>query len=429
MAENDIYNNEKRYNAFVENLEHYTKEPTKKDKRRKYIIKNPENLKYYHILLKKYEALDISYIRRLRLLRSLLIITHIITKDLKDATRDDLDNVMVYFNKQKYSPKTYKDFVLDIKYIWKIILPEKDEKGRINDHVFPYVVSHLSPKVDKSREKRREDRFTLDEFEKLLGSFGRDIRMKAFLSLAFESLARPQELCYIRIKDVELSDNYAKIWVSEHGKEGIKFLSCIDSFPYVADWYNQHPKKHDPEAFFFCSLASNNLYNQLSPYGINKQIRIKCKELGIKRNITCYSLKRNGITLRRLRGDSDVTIQHTAGWTSTKQLKTYDKSDQDDVFKIELIKRGLIEPDETTEHLKPQSKKCVFCGCNNGLGESICRNCKRPLNRETIEQEAKQKDSKIQELEQQIKDMPSMIIDLLKEKPEVLREALKKSKA
>jgi hypothetical protein len=45
--------------------------------------------------------------------------------------------------------------------------------------------------------------------------------MQAYISLAVESLARPQELLYLKVRDVETHENYARISISEHGKEGI----------------------------------------------------------------------------------------------------------------------------------------------------------------------------------------------------------------
>ncbi|MCX6706944.1 MAG: site-specific integrase [Candidatus Woesearchaeota archaeon] len=405
MAENDIYNNEKRYSTFKADLEHYLEPPEGK---RKYQIKNKKNLGYFKVLIKKFEARDISFIRRIRLLRSFLIVTFVIEKDLMDASREDIDRVMGYFSKQGFSPKTRSDFVIDLKFIWKQILPEKDEKGRIDDALVPYVVRHINGKMDKSRERRREDRLSIEEFEKLVTGFGDDIRMQALLTLALESLGRPQELLYLRIKDVELHDNFAKIWVSEHGKEGTKFLECIDSFPYVAGWYSKHPLKKDPNALFFITMGNQSKYKQLNPHAVNKHIRNKCKLLGISKPITFYSLKRSGITIRRLRGDSDVTIQHTAGWTSTKQLKIYDQSQHEDSFKMALVKRGKIESENELKDFRPLSKKCIFCGVDNGIGESICRNCRRPLDREVIERDMKEKENEIKDIREKLNKLEKM---------------------
>lgn len=210
--------------------------------------------------------------------------------------------------------------------------------------------------------------------------------MQALLSISLESLARPQELLGRKIKDCEIYDNYAKIYITEHGKEGVGFLRVIESYPYFVKWYNQHPLRSNTNAYLFVNIGRTNQYEQLKPPAVNKLIRQKCKKLGIEKPITLYSLKRNGVTMMRLAGKSDVDIQHTARWTTTKQLHTYDLSTQEEAFKIELIKRGKIKADKKYKEFIPKIKLCVYCDTENGLAEAICSNCKRPLDRENIEE-------------------------------------------
>lgn len=196
----------------------------------------------------------------------------------------------------------------------------------------------------------------------------------------FESLARPQELLWRKIKDLELHDNYALINISDHGKEGIGLLKCIDAYAYLVSWLNVHPYKNNPESF----LLLNEYGKQYKPVAINKHLRIACERLGINKPVTCYSLKRNGVTFMRLQGKTDVEIQHTARWTSTKQLKIYDMSEQRDTIKLELVKRGLIKPDEQTKEYEPKTKPCLFCKALNKVTDVACVKCNRPLDRERI---------------------------------------------
>jgi hypothetical protein len=123
---------------------------------------------------------------------------------------------------------------------------------------------------------------------------------------------------------------------------------------------------------------------QYTNFAINKHLRIACQKLQINKPITCYSLKRNGVSFRRLRGDSDVEIQKVARWTNTKQLKHYDLTDQEDTLKIELIKRGLIEPDPAHEYLRPKTRTCLYCREPNKFTDVTCYNCGRPLDRKKI---------------------------------------------
>lgn len=411
MAENDIYNSKGIYDRFKENCNNLVLMPIKKSKgigKRKYYCKNPDNLKHFKALIKYFESKDISFVRRIRLLNTLKMVTYATESKLEECSREEINSIVAFMYNTYNSPKSKRDFITDLKHIWKTLFPEKDEKGRIDETLIPYAVRHLSAKQDKSKEKRREDKLTLEEFEKLLKAFSQDVRLQAFLSLAFESLGRPQEILYTKIKDIEIKDNFAQVWISEHGKEGTGFLECIDSFPYVVEWYNKHPLRNNPDAYFFINLGDFGKYRQLKPTGINKHLREKLKLVGINKKVTCYSLKRSGVSFRRIRGDSDATIQHAARWTSSKQLKTYDYSQHDETFKIELAKRGLIKDDKYSQ-FKSTAKKCLFCDAINGLSDDICKGCKRPLNREVIAKEMQNKEQQLKNIQTQMDSMQKMM--------------------
>ena len=270
MADNDIYNSKARYEQFKKDLEDFTK-PSKKANS-KYYCKNPKNLQYFENLFSRLEVNDLSYVRRLSLIKVLKIVVFCAIKDLVEITRKDIDEIVIFTN-NIYNPNMVAKFKQDLKQIWRIILPEKDEQGREDETIIPYVVRHLKITVDKSKQKAREDKLDYEEFEKLVAYFSQKPHIQAYIMLAFESLARPQELLWRKIKDVDLHDNYAKIRITSHGKEGIGILQCIDSFSFLCDWLNKHPFKKDSEAFLFV----NEVGNQLTPNVLNKHIKQACQ--------------------------------------------------------------------------------------------------------------------------------------------------------
>lgn len=416
MAVNDIYDNEGRYEKFVANLDSLLNKPdpnNPNDRKRKYWIKNKANLKYFKQLFRLFASKDTSYIRRLRVLSKFMIVAHVLDMDLKDAERKDIDTLMAFAHKVNSKSKSKRDFVIDLKYIWRNLFPEKDSKGRPDETLTPYVVRHLSSKIDKSKETLRGDKLSVEEFEKLVHAFADDPRMQFLLTGALEALGRPQELLWRKIKNVEMHENFAKIYITDHGKEGCGFLQIVDSFFYLTKWLNVHPLKDDPEAYLFINIGRTNRHQQLKPPAVNKLIRDRCKRLGIKKPITFYSLKRNGVTMTRLSGKTDLQIQHTARWSSLKQLKTYDMSEQDESFRRELIQKGIVKP--TTEEeklLSPKTKNCQYCNATNGIAESYCENCKRPLDKKILDQQTKDYDSlkdDVATLKQQLKAFQDML--------------------
>lgn len=404
MAEDDIYGSKQKYERWKANADGFAS----KSSTRKYYCRNRANIRYFKQLFANFEAKDISYIRRTRILQTIRVVCYLTSKDLADCDRDDVNSFVAAMHEIYATPKSKQTFIADLKHIWKLLFPERDVKGRPDETIVPYPVRHLSCKIDKSRQKLRRDKLTWEEFDKLVNYFGSDPRIQAYLTISLESLARPQELLYLRIRDVELHDNYAKVYLSEHGKEGVGLLQCIDSYPYLLKWLGVHPLRTSPDAFLFVNTGDTNRLQQLRPQNINKLVRTACGHLGIDKPITCYSLKRNGITLRRLRGDSDMEIQHAARWTSTKQLKTYDMSNQEEAFRMELEKRGLI-PSSDGRGLDP--KKCEFCGKPSGFGETLCLQCKRPLDRSAIREEIKSNESEIAALRKSVAEIAAAMQD------------------
>ena len=107
-----------------------------------------ENLVYFTALCNRFEAKDISYIRRIRLSRTLLIIIHATDKNLNALEREDGDKVVSFMHSRYHSYKSKADFIIDFKHLWKQLFPERDERDRIDDTIMPYAVRHLSGKVD-----------------------------------------------------------------------------------------------------------------------------------------------------------------------------------------------------------------------------------------------------------------------------------------
>lgn len=423
MPENDIYNNKEKYEGFLRNLDLIAIPPEKRtDKNAKksiYFCKNKTNLKYFRKLAEKFDTRDLSYVRRCRVMNTLRLISHAAKKEFSKCDRDDIDKIVAFMHTRYNSSKSKSDFIRDIKYIWKSLFPENDERGRIDETIMPYVVRHLKGVIDKSREKARKDKLTWEEFEKLVAYFSDEPKMQAYLTLAVESLGRPQEILYTKIEDLELYDNYAKLHISEHGKEGIGFLQCIDSYPYMMKWLSQHNLRNDNKAFLFI----NKINGQLTPKLINDLLKKACSDLKINKPITCYSLKRNGVTFSRLRGESDVEIQHKARWTSTKQLKTYDMSNQEDSFKMQLAKRGLIREDNFKDFI-PKTKICPYCNYDKiGFTEDICPECLHIVNRERLKEDIKREENLNGFFDpSQIQQLFKLVYKLQKDVSEIKRE-------
>lgn len=379
MQDDDIYHSRRKYERWLDKLDELTDIPPSRGSgqscQRKYVCKIPANLEHFRRLATIMETRDTSFVRRLRLCQTLLFIVHHTEKDLSECDRNDIDYLVRQAHQTYKTRKSKEDFLRDLKFLWRQMFPEVDEQGRPDSTLTPYVVRHIRSQVDRSRERLSQDRLTWQEYEQLVSYFSNDLQMQAYLTLAVESLGRPQELCLRTIGDLELYENYAKIWVSSRGKEGVKPLQCIDSYPYLLKWLACHPAPKQEEAYLF--LAGRQIDNPLKPNLIARKLRRACQALGLKKRVTAYSMKRNGITYSRLRGDADVEIQHRAGWRTSRQLHTYDQSTAEDAFQRELVKRGLVV--EASGGDKAGRKRLCVCGERVGFADHLCPRCSRPV--------------------------------------------------
>ncbi len=416
MAEEDIYGSKKTFDRFKGGY----KKLLDRSNKNTYYCKNKNNKKYFEHIFKLEHSAGNSYIRLncyINLLKKICTFTN---KELstidKTKDRDEINKIQIEVNKT-INESGRQRFPRDIKKLWKDIFPVKEKNGEVNEDMIPYVVRHLKYRMDKSKEKVRKDKLSPNEVKNILNYFSNKLNFKSYLELLYYGFARPQELSYTKIKDLELEDDYGKLQISEHGKEGTKFIEIIDSFPTVLNWYNQHPFKDKKNEFFFF----NNYNKQLTPFAVNKQLKLACKKLGIAKPITCYSFKRNGITHALLSGESHTVVEKRAGWTSTKQIATYDLSEHEDSFKIQLAKRGMLkgkEKDKYKDYINNlKTKRCVFCDKLNESTNLSCSNCKRSLDRDNIKDNLLDKDDadKVLKLIMKLKELDPNLLKKAKE--------------
>jgi len=167
MAENDIYDNKRRYENFKNNIEQFCLKPSERsirgNQKSKYYIKNKDNVQYFRKLFLHFDSRDLSFVRRMRASQALMLICFATDKNLVDCVRDDINGIVAYMHSVYSTPNSKADFIKDLKYLWRTLFPETDIKGRVDETLTPYVVRHLSGKIDKSKEKMRNDRLSWDD--------------------------------------------------------------------------------------------------------------------------------------------------------------------------------------------------------------------------------------------------------------------------
>jgi site-specific recombinase XerD len=388
MVENDVYNNQGNYERILESLPQLVVPPEQRKTpyRSKYYCRNPANLRYFHRVISRIEAQDLSYIRRLRMLSVLLFIVHHTEKNLKDFHEEDIDRIATVMFQSQHTPTSQESFIRMTKRIWWILFKDRT------------LWQEIKARQDKSKQRQREDKVTPEEYKALFNYFSDNPEMQFVISIVNESLCRPAELVSLKIKDIEDHGDYALL-NTERGKEGIKQLICIDSHPYLKKYLQTYSLRDNPDAYLFTNPARKS--NQsIHPRSINKRLQTAYAHLKINKPISLYALKRFGVTSKRLQGYTDNTIIKIAGWTSGRQLSTYDLSTQKEVVDELLVKKG-IKSSNGNGYSTLQPKTCVYCGKQDiDFHKDDCPQCLRPLNLEKIKKQM--------ELAEVVKKLPNM---------------------
>lgn len=170
---------------------------------------------------------------------------------------------------------TWNDYLWRIKYFFrwfynfKLVKEKSEEPADISDWKTPSFLSikkkkskRISPYLE-SELSEKEDLLTIIKYEP-------NKRNKAILSLLWDLDARPHDITSLKIKHVRLKEKYGEGEIPHEAKTGAGPMLLTCSFPYVRDWLNEHPFKHESNARIICNLNNGS---PLTPDAIDKVMK------------------------------------------------------------------------------------------------------------------------------------------------------------
>jgi len=202
-------------------------------------------------------ALGLSTARVAKYAAKLAVLLRRIDKDLKDVTKDDVERVVAWINRQPHKEWTKHDSKLVLRKIVQYAKLGSCTKGT----PLPIEAGWISLAV-KEKEFRAtpENLLTQDEVASMIRAAA-NTRDRAMIYVLFEAALRPGELLTMIVGGVEFKQDYCLI--SVNGKTGIKRIPLVVSFKPLLEWLRDHPCKDDRNAPLWCSLSSNHIGEQL----------------------------------------------------------------------------------------------------------------------------------------------------------------------
>ena len=240
-----------------------------------------------------------------------------------DINKTNLSNYITYLHKT-YKPKTIKRKVACLKAFCNYLeYDEIIEKNPFLKMKIKFQEPFLLPKtiplitiqaiLSTAYQKLCQNNNTAFYFKTVL----RDI---AVLELLFATGIRVSELCSLTINDVNLSEEYIKIY-GKGSKERIVQIGNNEVLLALKDYKNTLPLPKSNSEFFFINQLNKRLSEQSVRYMINKYVDLA----GISIHITPHMFRHSFATLL-LEEDVDIRyIQQLLGHSSivTTQIYTH----------------------------------------------------------------------------------------------------------
>ncbi len=287
-------------------------------------------------------------------------------KKFGEADEGDIRTIVTIFDKnEKYSPWTKRDFKIALRKFYTWLRGTK---------TYPPEVAWLRVHVKIRNTKTAENMLTEEEVKKLI-DHAPGAQEKAFIATLYESGCRIGELIYLKTNQVKFDDFGAQLFVT--GKTGFRRVRVIACVPYLIEWTNKHPLKHDSEAYLWIN-------RKLEPFdynGIAQTLYRIAKKAGIKKNVNPHNFRHSRATYLA-NFLTEAQMKEHFGWTQdSKMAAVYVHLSGRDVDKALLKVYGIESAEQKKESIfKP--KECARCRLSNQATNRFCSRCGLPLDEE-----------------------------------------------
>lgn len=249
---------------------------------------------------------------------------------------------------------------------------------------------------------RPDQILTNEEADALLDAARGDARDRALIAFLLVTGQRITAALSIKLGDVDLDQQTGQIRLNDDAI-GLKGASgprpLLWARPYVATWFEAHPKRGDDTAPLFCATQSGvrhrstdgepirwEVGDPLSRTQAKKRIRDIAEEAGVPlQKVKLHNFRHTAITRMRDQGVPDDRIKFMVGVKPDSDiLERYDQADNAKMLK--RIREGHgIDPGDAAVG-KPTITECPQCTTALRGTESYCPQCTAPLSQGAAEE-------------------------------------------
>ena len=336
----------------------------------------------------------------------LVAVLRLIDFDVSEATRSDVERVVVAINGNrtwKESTKHHKRVILR-----KLIQYAKYGSCERGTPPPPEVSWIRLRRNDRDSSVTPEALITPDEFEALVKAADNP-RDRAMFYVLFEGALRPGELLGMSIKSVEFRNEYCLITVN--GKTGLKRLPLVASFKPLLEWLRNHPNASDPHAPLWCSLALNRRGERLSYRHFRLIIKRLASRAGLSKRVWPYIFRHSTLTAMA-KVLTEAKLEAFAGWThGSRMTRRYVHFSARDLEDAILVLYGLKAREGSEATLRMLI--CPRCGEANPPGSLRCAKCGFILDKEFALRLEEEEKKEIDYVKRQLEELKALVSSVL----------------
>jgi integrase len=213
---------------------------------------------------------------------------------------------------------------------------------------------------------RAEQLWTEDDIEKInrVVKSDRDI---CIINILFEAGLRPGEIRGLRIGDVKLNKDMARLYVAGKTERigGERIIPIIRSYNCLRAWLSKHPRRDDTKAWLW---TYDN--KPLMDSALRIQIRRIAEKAGIAKPVNPYILRHSALTKFYKELTGTVASKLAGHAPGSREANTYCH------LSPENLDDAVREMNGIPKHKKEENnQKCHRCDQTLGLGDRICPVC------------------------------------------------------
>lgn len=325
-----------------------------------------------------------------RRLHELRFILKLLDKDARQATKKDIEDLVLRINKHDMALTSKAMTKLTLKNFYKYLYGVKG-KGK-----YPEIVDWIEIKRPKGNSKLPEDLPTLEEMVALIDAC-KTPRDRCVIAIMANFGCRIGELLALRYKDITIGD--PACWVRLNGKTGARscpFVPGSLAYPYIIEYLNRYKPK-DANAPLF--LTKDKM--PLDYKNVRRLLQHLQEWTGLKKHLHPH-LFRHFAATAWAGVMTEQRLKMYMGWQPDSRMAAIYVHGQDKDL-IQDVQRASGLTTIIEERARPKVKPCARCKEINAITNVHCSRCGYALDTESIKrdiEDAAQMKARIEKLEE-----------------------------